>query len=207
MFFSKKIHYPASERNKTHIIDVLKQHFNTEMPGNVLEIASGTGQHVSYFASHFPKLIFQPSEFEVSLFGSIEEYARDTPTKNVKNPIEIDITTDPVNWNLNLSYDYMINVNMIHISPLECTVGLFKNGGKILKKGGVLVTYGPYAYNGVISPESNVNFDRSLRRQNPEWGLRDIVDLEKLAKEFGVSLLKIYDLPANNKCLVWKKES
>lgn len=207
MFSSNKVHYPAAERNQSYILEVLKKHFDTGKPGNVLEIASGTGQHVSYFATHFPNLTFQPSEYDSSLFASLEAYARDTPTKNVKNPVQIDITTDPDSWNLNLLYDYVINVNMIHISPYQCTVGLFKNGCKILIDGGVLVTYGPYAHNGVITPESNVNFDRSLRRQNPEWGLRDIADLKKLAEDFGVKLLKIYDLPANNKCLVWKKES
>lgn len=186
---------------------MLKKHFNTEIQGNVLEIASGTGQHVSYFAEHFPNLTFQPSEYEKSLFDSIEAYARDTPTKNVKKPVEIDVTVDADKWGLGVVFDYVFNVNMVHISPYECSVGLFKNGGKVLKSGGLLVTYGPFAHNGVITPESNVNFDRSLRRQNPEWGLRDINDLEKLAQRYGIKLLKIYDLPANNKCLVWKKES
>lgn len=202
---SKKIVYPASERNKSPILEVLKQHFDAEQSGNVLEIASGTGQHASYFAAHFPNLRFQPSEHDTSLFESIEAYARETPTKNVESPIKIDVTADPKSWKVNGAFDYLINVNMIHISPFECTIGLFKNGCAVLKNGGVLVTYGPYAHNGVITPESNVNFDRNLRRQNPEWGLRDIVDLEKLAAGFGVKLLKIYDLPANNKCLIWKK--
>lgn len=69
----------------------------------------------------------------------------------------------------------------------------------------MLVTYGPYAYNGVITPQSNVEFDKTLRAQNPEWGLRDIKDMERIAKEYGVKLVKMYDLPANNKCLVWQK--
>lgn len=203
--FSKKINYPAPERNKNHILQVLKNHFDTEKPGNVIEIASGTGQHVSYFATHFPNLTFQPSEYDASLFGSIEAYIRDTPTKNIKNAVIIDITTDSSSWNLNNLYDYMININMIHISPFECTIGLFKNGCNVLKNGGILVTYGPYAVNGVITPESNVNFDKHLKAQNPKWGLRDIVDLKQLAGSFGIKLLQIYDLPANNKCLVWKK--
>lgn len=206
-FFSKKIVYPACERNKCHILEVLKTHFDAQQAGNVLEIASGTGQHISYFASHFPNLIFQPSEWDASLFGSLMEYARETPTKNVKYPVKIDVTTDSSEWNLNLLYDYIINVNMIHISPFKCAEGLFRNGCNILKVGGLLITYGPYAQNGVITPESNVNFDKSLRRQNPEWGLKDIEDLKKIAESCGVTLLKIYDLPANNKCLVWKKES
>lgn len=185
----------------------MKKHFDTEKKGNVLEIASGTGQHISYFATHFPNLVFQPSEYDTSLFGSIAEYARETPTKNVKSPVKIDITTDPESWNLNTFYDYLINVNMIHISPFACTVGLFQHGGKILKKEGLLVMYGPYAHNGIITPQSNINFDKGLKAQNPEWGLRDICDLEKLAENVGLELIKIYDLPSNNKCLVWRKKA
>jgi len=202
---SQKIQYPASERNKRPILEVLKKHFSSEEPGNVLEISSGTGQHASYFAEHFPKLTFQPSEYEKSLFNSIKAYARDTPTKNVKDPIEIDVSIPCELWNLeHKSYDYVININMIHISPNSCTEGLFKNTPRILKPGGLLVTYGPYAHNGVITPQSNIDFDKGLRMQNREWGLRDIKDLETLAKSNGIQLLHIYNLPANNKCLIWK---
>ncbi len=95
---------------------------------------------------------------------------------------------------------------MIHISPFETTVGLFNAAGKLLKKSGLLITYGPYAECGVLEPESNINFDESLRAQNPQWGVRDIEDLIQIATENGLKLLKRYDMPANNKTLVWKKE-
>lgn len=75
----------------------------------------------------------------------------------------------------------------------------------MLKPGGLIFTYGPYAHNGVIEPQSNVNFDRNLRSQNPKYGLRDIKDLSQTALNYGMSLRHIHDLPANNKCLVWEK--
>lgn len=176
-----------------------------DKPGNVLEIASGTGQHVSYFARYFPELTFQPSECEAPLLASIEAYARETPTKNVKNPIKIDIREDPESWGIDIQFEYMININMIHVSPPECTKALFKNTAFLLKPQGILITYGAYAHNGLITPQSNIDFHEGLKRQNPEWGLRDINDLEKIANSFGIVLLKIHDLPANNKCLAWKK--
>lgn len=161
---------------------------------------------MSYFATHFPKLIFQPSECETPLLESIKAYADETPTKNVKYPIRIDITDEPKIWGIDMQFDYMININMIHVSPPECTEALFRNTAIFLKPHGILITYGAYAHNGIITPQSNVDFNKSLRRQNSEWGLRDINDLEKIAKSFGIVLLKIHDLPANNKCLAWRKE-
>lgn len=161
---------------------------------------------MSYFAKHFPKLTFQPSECETPLLESIKAYAEETPTKNVKLPIRIDITHDPKTWGIDKQFDYMININMIHVSPPECTEALFRNAGDILKPSGILITYGAYAHNGRITPQSNVEFDKGLRIQNPEWGLRDINDIENIANKFGIQLLKIHDLPANNKCLAWRKE-
>ena len=71
--------------------------------------------------------------------------------------------------------------------------------------GGLLITYGPYAYNGVLTPESNRNFDMSLRQRDSRWGIRDICQLEKEAVGRGVVLEKIHEMPANNKTLVWRK--
>ncbi|XP_022913808.2 UPF0585 protein CG18661 [Onthophagus taurus] len=203
---SKKIFYPATERNKPHILKVLQNHLNETQPGNLLEIASGTGQHVSFFAPHFPSIQFQPSEYDGSLLKSIKAFIEDTATKNIRPPLEIDVTTKSKTWNLPVEkFDYLLNVNMVHISPYKCTEGLFQNAGDVLKDDGLMIMYGPYANNGVIEPQSNIDFDRGLRSQNPEWGLRDIEDLKVLADKVGIKLLKVYDLPSNNKCLVWVK--
>lgn len=71
----------------------------------------------------------------------------------------------------------------------------------------MLITYGPYANNGIIEPESNVRFNQSLRHSDPEWGLRDIQDLKILAMECGLELLQIHNMPSNNKMLIWRKIS
>ncbi|KAJ8925939.1 hypothetical protein NQ315_009791 [Exocentrus adspersus] len=202
---STKINYPSADRNKTPILEVLQKHFNVTQEGQVLEIASGTGQHISYFASHFPRLVFQPSEYETFLFDSIKAYARDTPTKNVKDPVRIDVTEDWRTWNIPNNFDYIINVNMIHVAPFSCAVGLFKNVGAVLKKHGLLVTYGPYANNGVLEPQSNRDFDRNIRARDPSCGVRDIQDLIKVAEPYGLKLVKIYEMPSNNKCLIWQR--
>jgi hypothetical protein len=102
--------------------------------------------------------------------------------------------------------DFILNINLIHISAFRCTEHLFHNAGEVLKRGGLLFTYGPYAFHGKISPGSNVRFNSLLQSQNPEWGLRDIDQLTALAASAIMRLLQVVPLPANNHCLIWKKE-
>ncbi|XP_063977819.1 methyltransferase-like 26 isoform X2 [Diachasmimorpha longicaudata] len=203
----KKMIYPAADRNKDPILRVLKRLIRPGADQTLLEIASGSGQHTAHFAPHFPQVTFYPSEFDANLLGSIIAHTQDF--NNVQEPLHIDVSTDSSSWPGFLfkekSLDYIYCANMIHISPLQCTIGLFKNSAVLLKPEGLLITYGPYAVDGKITPESNVNFDRSLKSQNPEWGLRDVRDLEKLALENNIKLIEMVNMPANNMTLAWKK--
>lgn len=153
-------------------------------------------------------MTFYPSEFDPRLLESISAYTKDF--SNVESPILIDVTTDSASWGEKISaeksFDYIYNCNMIHISPIACSIGLFKNAGRLLKQNGFLFTYGPYMIDGVITPDSNVRFDQSLRSQDPEWGLRDVRDLEKLANQNGIHSIEILDMPANNKTIIWEKK-
>ncbi|XP_076245667.1 methyltransferase-like 26 [Calliopsis andreniformis] len=204
---AKKLIYPAADRNKDPILSVLRKYIQRGPGQTFLEISSGSGQHIAHFAPHFPHIDFYPSEYELRLLESIEAHANGFT--NIKHPSRIDITTDFHTWNDGMfkenSIDYIYNANMMHISPYECSIGLFKNAGKLLKNDGFLFTYGPYAIDGKITPESNINFNKSLKLQDPSWGLRDIKDLKKLAEENGIELIEIIDMPANNKTIIWKK--
>lgn len=205
IFFSRKINYPSTDRNKTPILGILQKFLDPQKDGKVLEIASGSGQHVAFFASHFPKLSFQPSECETTLFDSIRAYAADIPSKNVKEPAFINVLDDWKKWNIPYDFDYAININMIHVAPFTCTIGLFRNVSFIFKNGGLLIMYGPYANNGVLEPQSNRDFDRRIRERDPNCGVRDIQDLIKIAESYGIRLINIHEMPANNKCLIWEK--
>lgn len=206
-FYSQhKLVNPSAERNKNPILDILKNYLSTEKPEFLLEISSGTGQHTAYFAPNFPNLTFQPSEYDKTMLPHIQTYIDSCATKNIQSPLHIDIRTPIESWGLDIKqFDYMLNINMIHISPFPCTEGLFRSAGVLLKPGGLLITYGPFANNGILEPESNVRFDKMLRSQNSEWGVRDIVLLKELAEVNGLELCQKHDMPANNKCLIWKK--
>ncbi|XP_076633017.1 methyltransferase-like 26 [Colletes latitarsis] len=204
---AKKLIYPAADRNKDPILSVLRKYIQRGSNQIFLEIASGSGQHIAHFAPHFPDITFYPSEYERRLLESIAVHAHGLI--NIKHALKIDITTNFLTWGNGIfkesSIDYIYNANMMHISPYQCTIGLFQNAGKLLKNNGYLFTYGPYAVDGKITPESNINFDKSLKFQDPSWGLRDIKDLKELAQENGIQLVNIVDMPANNKTIIWKK--
>lgn len=218
-YFSQQIIYPAATRNSAPILEVLSGILSKTIPNQkLLEISSGSGQHTAYFAPHFPNIEFQPTEYDPGLLGSIEAYAK--TSKNIYAPVIIDIRENYKNWNfsrfnpnlltkigdLTEQFDYILNINMIHISPFSCTERLFWNASHLLKRDGYLITYGPYAVDGVIKPQSNIDFDRSLRERNPEWGLRDIADLKVLGDRNGLAFQKYVDMPANNKICIWKKK-
>ncbi|EDV27383.1 uncharacterized protein TRIADDRAFT_63612 [Trichoplax adhaerens] len=202
--------FSASERNKHHICDVLKQVLNSNDSYSVAEVASGHGQHICFFAKEFRQSVWSPTEINAEYLNRLTENVNREQLSNVKPAVLLDASWEPSRWKESLSvngYDLVININMVHISPFEATIGLFNGAASILKQNGYLLLYGPYAIHGVISPESNVKFHHWLKSKCTEWGLRDIFELETLAHKNNMVLEKTIDMPANNKILLFRKLS
>jgi len=199
--------YAAAERNKEPILralqGVLERHFGKEKPLEVLELASGTGQHAAHLAAALPRLTVTPSEAAPALLPSIAAYGGEGGPVNLRPPLLIDVAKPPSCWPSSPSPHVILCVNMIHISPWECTLGLFAAAKALLRPGSLLVTYGPYAVDGVITPESNARFHQSLKERDASWGLRDTRDLEKEAARCGLRLDEIIAMPSNNHTLVF----
>ncbi|CEF70116.1 UPF0585 protein CG18661 [Strongyloides ratti] len=211
----------AASRNCKPIIEVLSNYISPNDNFKILEIASGTGQHVLSFAKSFPNSTFQPSEISHRHLHSIVAYldmlrnAHSMISKkeiNIRVPLYIDVTKSPTKWAMPQDYgpndvDIMISINLLHICSQDAVIGLFRAAGAFLKhKTGKLFTYGPYAIDGIITPQSNIEFNLNLKEKNPEWGLRDIRDLNDIAQKYGLKLINTHSMPANNYILVFGKQ-
>lgn len=194
------VQWAAPERNKGPILDVLRRVLPER--GTVLEIASATGQHIAHFAAELPHLTWQPSDMTDEHLESLVARREHVGLPNLLAPIRLDVTHRP--WPI-ASADAIYNANMIHISPWSATLGLFRGASEILSPGAPLITYGPYAFDGQHVSDSNIAFDESLRSRNPEWGVRDVSEVERVAQEWGFSLEERVPMPANNFTLVWRK--
>ncbi|MBX3184989.1 MAG: DUF938 domain-containing protein [Polyangiaceae bacterium] len=168
----------------------------------VLELASGSGQHAHYLSQLLPEVVWQPSDPSPEALASIECYRAESHPARLLKPLQLDAAAAP--WGLQ-ALDAVVCINMVHISPWEASRGLFHGAASALAETGALITYGPYRFDGVFLAESNREFDQSLRRRNPLWGVRDVTDLKRLAAEAGLSLSEQRALPANNHLLVWRR--
>ena len=191
---------PAAERNKDPILTVLEAVLPPD--GKVLEIASGTGQHVCFFAQALPGIRWQPTEPDDASRESIEIRVREAGVSNVAAPLALDVLA--ARWPVDPDYDAILCVNMIHISPWSATHALLRGAARHLGPGGQLVLYGPFLENGT-AVASNLEFDASLKRRNPEWGLRDLDEVTRLAATHGLQRRKIVRMPANNLTLAFSR--
>ena len=173
---------PATLRNRDLILNVLHDVLPTT--GVILEIASGSGEHVVHFARNLPSLTFQPSNPEPEALLSVVAWMTAAEVRNVRAPILLDASQSV--WPI-ASADGIICINMIHISPWEATVGLINGAAAVLPPGSPLHLYGPYKRNGLQTAPSNQAFDQSLRDRDPNWGLRDLEAVAATAQTLGFS--------------------
>ena len=192
----------AAERNKHPILDVLRQALPAQ--GHALEIASGTGQHVAWFAAHLPQWTWQPSDADARALNSIAAHTTGQGLANVHPPVQLDVMAP--GWLPQPTlFDLVYCANMLHISPWATCAALMQGSAQHLAVDGVLVTYGPYLEADVPTAEGNLAFDQSLRMRNPAWGIRRREDVEDIAAEAGLRLTARHAMPANNLLLVWAR--
>ncbi len=195
-----KMHYPAADRNVVVIGDAIESFLPST--GTILEIASGTGQHVCALAERFPHLTWQPSDPDAPSVLSIASYVDDAKLDNLREPLTLDVTDLP--WPV--TADLVLCSNMVHIAPWAPAEALMAGAGACLASGARLITYGPYNIDGKFTSDSNRRFDTSLRSRNAAWGVRDLADLQKAGQPHGLTLSERIAMPANNFTLIWTKD-
>ena len=201
------MNFAAAQKNSAPILETMLRFVPSSTTGVALEVSSGTGQHAVALARQYPALQWQPTDLEPHLLQSID--LQSAGLTNVCPARRLDAAGD---WAAQLphlppgSLPLVVNINMVHIAPWRCALGLMAGAGRLLQPAGLLLTYGPYAKDGLLTPQSNVDFDARLRAENAEWGVRDIRELEKAAAPHHLRLHAEVDMPANNKILVWKRD-
>ena len=196
---TKKPFAESCEQNKLPILDVLKQVF-TET-GNVFEVGSGTGQHAVFFTEHMSHLTWYPSDLAVEIPG-MKLWFAEVEHDRIKEPTELDVVADQ--WPFN-DMDYAYTANTTHIVSWAEVIAMFAGIGRLLKSGGLFAQYGPFNYGGQYTSGSNARFDIWLKDRDPKSGIRNFEDLVQLAEENGMKLYMDFEMPANNRILVWQK--
>jgi hypothetical protein len=194
-------HAPATLRNRDAIAAVLAAWLPAT--GTVLEVASGSGEHIVHFAATFAALDWQPSDPDPAGLVSIAAWCADAGLANIAPPLAIDASAEF--WPIDRA-DAILCINMVHISEWAATVGLFDRSAKLLHKGAPLILYGPYFRKDHPTAPSNLAFDESLRARNTEWGVRWLEDVTELAETKGFVRKEVRKMPANNLILLyWRK--
>ncbi len=189
----------ASERNKKPILEVLKVELADTR--EVWEIGSGTGQHAVFFSQQLPHIIWQPCDLKET-HRDIQARIDNAQLSNLKSPIELDVTIFP--WPMK-SAEAVFSANTLHIISQEAVQAFFKGIKQCLMEGGKLCVYGPFNYQGSFTSESNERFDEQLKQRDPASGIRDFEWVDQLAQTANCDLQNDYEMPANNRLLVWKK--
>ena len=188
----------SSEKNKVPILAVLKEIFADRK--QVLEIASGTGQHAVYFARELSHLTWQPSELAHNLAG-IQAWLDEAQLSNVPAPLAIDVSD--ASWPVS-GVDAIFNANTVHIISWPEVERMFASIGRVIAPGGCVCLYGPYNYDGNFTSDSNARFDAWLKLRDPNSGVRDFEAVNRLAASHGLYLLRDIAMPSNNRMLIWR---
>lgn len=196
---SRAQHWPAAARNREPILAALQPYL--PRTGRVIEIASGTGQHVAWFARHCPDLRFAPTDLDLAHLESIDAWVAETGLTNVEPARQLD-TTAPT-WAVGVA-DVIYCANMIHIAPWAAAEGLVAGVGRHLAADGVFCLYGPFRIAGGYS-DSNAAFHASLQSRDPAWGVRDLEAIDALAEASGLTRVALHALPANNHLVVYRR--
>ena len=193
---------PSALRNAEPIVELVRE--IAIKPGNALEIASGTGQHVVKLAAALPFLNWQPSDVDETRIKSIRCWSNDHHLTNLNPPCLLDATKE--GWAAeHHDQDLILLVNLLHLISIEETKILVKEVSKALAPKGVSIIYGPFMRSGELISKSDMEFHHSLINTDPDLGYKNDLDMLNLFGEAGLVHLSTNKMPANNLAFITQK--
>jgi hypothetical protein len=198
----------AGHRNREPILGVLKDKLPKDA-AQVMELASGSGMHINFFAPHFKNLHFHPTDKDIEVFDNIKKLTAISANDNIADPVHLDLT-EPETW-FNLDKKGKLSaifcINIFQVAPISIADGMMECASHLLSNEGFLLIYGPFQVEGTFTTPSNKEFHDTLSSVGvAEWGLKDIADLRKAAEKHGLELKEKIDMPANNFSLIFGKK-
>lgn len=195
-----KPHSPACERNRDPILEVLMDAI-VPTDRRLLEIGAGTGQHAVYFAPHFPRLEWYPTDLSDKIPG-MNQWFKEANIPNIQKPVRLDVTKDDFP---KVKFDIVFTANTLHIMHWKDCKSFMKLLGNRLREGSRAIFYGPFKYNGEFTSPSNAEFDATLKARDPLSGIRSFEDINSNMMKNGFELVFDHDMPANNRMLVFTR--
>ncbi len=200
-----RLNFPATIRNREVIAKVLSNYIPPN--GCILEIASGSGEHGVFFQKTFPSIIWQTSDPELvhrkSIISWIDHYGL---SSRMPEPLAVDVEKRPwpINKQLRLLIKGIVCINMIHITPWSCTQDFFEESKTYLNKNNFLMLYGPFFRKDILTSQSNLNFDKSLKMKNPLWGIRHLDKVNEIAIKNKFVHVKTIEMPVDNLSVIYR---
>lgn len=196
----EKPYSAACERNQGPILKVLEDNIFPQ-DSRLLEIGSGTGQHAVYFAPHFPRLEWHPTDLSSNLLG-MKKWFDEAHIPNIQKPIRLDVSKDDFP---KIKFDVVFTANTLHIMHWKDCKSFMKLLGHRLREGSRAIFYGPFKYDGEFTSPSNAEFDQTLKERDPLSGIRSFDDVNSNMIKNGFELVHDYEMPGNNRTLVYNR--
>ena len=162
-----RLNAPAAARNAAAIVQMMGP--VAPAKGYVLEIASGTGQHIVQLAAALPNIIWQPSDVDPARLDSIAAWLAQTPRPNLRPACRLDATA--AGWaRTHGAQDLILLVNLLHLITAAEAKTLIFEMATALAPGGIAILYEPFMRSGVLTNAADVTFHQHLTETNPELG-------------------------------------
>lgn len=198
-----KLMAPSALRNTPAIVDLLR---SIAPPcGRALEIASGTGQHITALATALPGIEWHPTEIAADRITSINAYAAEAGLANLHPAQMLDAAT--AGWSAqHTPYDLIYLGNLLHLIPTANAHAVLTQAAMALAPSGTFVIYGPFMRSGILTSEGDAQFDAELRSANPLIGYKDDAWALDVLTQAGLHATSVKDMPANNLAFIARRE-
>ncbi|MDG1354510.1 MAG: DUF938 domain-containing protein [Sulfitobacter sp.] len=199
-----KLFAPSAERNVPAILALLEA--VAPAHGRTLEIASGTGQHVTAFAAALPALRWYPTEIAPDRLASIDAYATAAGLPNLYPATILNAACS--GWGTSHTpYDLIYLGNLLHLIPRDAAQTVLQEAAQALTPTGRLVIYGPFMRAGVLTSEGDRKFHGELCAADPEIGYKNDDWVRQVLVSSRLTVTEVREMPANNLSFITQPET